>query len=113
MLEFSIGGQTYLWQRLRLPTDWHASLTVSVIDQQGRSVNGVRLEFRESSGLVSNGGTSFDRPSGFGAVPGVTVSIHARLPAGYAFTPGQANPVSAVMGSTTEVIIRVVRSSPP
>lgn len=111
MLEFTIGGQAYLWRRVRPPTDSHASLPVSAIDEQGRIVNGVRLEVRESSGLVSNGVTSFDRPFGLGAVPGVTVTIHARLPTGYAFAPGQANPVSAVVGSTTEVIIRVVRTS--
>jgi len=113
VLEFSIGGQTYLWRRVRPPTDSPAALNVFVIDEQGRFVNGVKLEFRESTRLVSNGSTSFDRPYGFGAVSGVIVTIHARLPAGYIFAPGQVNPVSATVGSTTEVRIRIVRTSAP
>jgi len=113
VLELSIGGQTYLWRRVRPPTDSQAALNVFVIDEQGRFVNGVKVEFRESTGLVSNGGTSFDRAAGFVAVPGVIVTIHARLPAGYIFAPGRVNPVSAAVGSTAEVRIRVVRTSAP
>ncbi|MBA3405888.1 MAG: hypothetical protein H0U13_14605 [Gemmatimonadaceae bacterium] len=113
VIEFTIGGQAYIWRRVRGESDSLSSISISVFDQQGRFVNGVKLEFRENTGLVSYGTTNNDRPFGSGTVPGVTFTIHFRLPAGFSLAPGQAHPVTAVAGSTSEVIIRVIRASAP
>lgn len=112
VLEFSVDRHSYTWRRVRGETTSYGSLRVSVLDEQARFVNGAKLEFRESDGLVSNATTNNDRPFGTGVPVGLSVTIHIRLPAGYALATSQSNPVTVVAGQTSIVTIRAVKISP-
>lgn len=112
LLEFSAGGHTFTWRRVRGYGNSYGSVWVSALDEQGRFANGVRLEFRESDGIVSGGVTNNDRAFGTGVLLGISVTIHTRLPAGYSYAPGQNNPVTLVAGPTNVVTIRVTRQEP-
>ncbi len=111
VLALQIGEHRYSWRRVRTYNSPAASISIEVIDQDGKPVANGRLEFRYADGLTGGLVSSIDRPIALAsAPPGTAVSILLRPPAGYSIASGQQYPARAVAGQTEKVTIRLIRS---
>lgn len=114
VVAISFGGHTYTFRQVDPHRELESYLRVSVIDQQGSGVAGALVVLHSPNGQVARvfsgtAGPSFTQAS----QPGSEV-INVAPPAGYALSPGQANPVRVTVaaGQTTPVTIMLKKLNP-
>lgn len=110
VLTLQIGGHSYRWRRVRLPSDELAIIDIAVVDLEGRQVNGATMVIRSRDGIVERAGSSELHRYATGVSPGI-FTIAVAPPPGYTIAPSQANPSAgtAILGQTTTVSIRLVK----
>lgn len=110
-------GRTYAFHRVRPYRAAASYVSISIVDESGRVVDGARVSSRTSDGIVECCGLSGSGsallimgPPGSGSV-----RVWVDPPAGYSIAPAQSNPIDVhtTAGQTTSAVIRLAARSAP
>lgn len=115
IVSVAYGDHAYTFRRLKARQELPGYVGVTVTDEQGVAVDYALIVFHYSDGRVERARSRADgAPQLGGTAPGPVV-INVAPPAGYAFAPGQLNPIDTTIVSeqTTQVSVVLAKTTAP